>query len=67
VQQYAKRISIKTINGVKMFWDTILEGLLVLIVGITGVLLVLFIFYLIIEGVNKLELFLVETQKKKQK
>ncbi len=48
-----------------MFWDTILEGLLVLIVGITGVLLVLFIFYLIIEGVNKLELFLVETQKKK--
>lgn len=48
-----------------MFWETILEGFLVLIVGVTGVLSVLFIFYLIIEGVNKLELFLVEKQKKK--
>lgn len=47
-----------------MFWDTILEGFLVLFVGLGGVLLVLFIFYLIIEGVNKLESYLVERQKK---
>lgn len=47
-----------------MFWETILEGFLVLIVGLTGVLLVLFLFYLIIEGMNKLEVFLVEKQKK---
>ncbi|HPP39819.1 MAG TPA: OadG family transporter subunit, partial [Candidatus Kapabacteria bacterium] len=48
-----------------MFWDNILEGFLVLIVGLTGVLTVLFLFYLIIEGVNKLEYLLVENQKKK--
>ncbi len=48
-----------------MFWDNIFEGLLVLTVGMTGVLSVLFLFYLIIEGVNKLEIFLVEKQKNK--
>ncbi len=48
-----------------MFWENILEGFLVLIVGLTGVLIVLFLFYLIIEGVNKLEYLLVENQKKK--
>ena len=30
-----------------MFWENILEGFLVLIVGLTGVLTVLFLFYLI--------------------
>ncbi len=48
-----------------MFWENILEVFLVLIVGLTGVLTVLFLFYLIIEGVNKLEYLLVENQKKK--
>jgi len=48
-----------------MFWERILEGFLVLIVGMGGVLLTLFIFYLIMEAINKGETYLLDYQKQK--
>jgi sodium pump decarboxylase gamma subunit len=48
-----------------MFWERIIEGFLILIVGMGGVLLTLFIYYLIMEAINKGEKFLIEYQKQK--
>lgn len=48
-----------------MFWERILEGFLVLIVGMGGVMITLFFFYLIMEGINKGEKLYLEYQHKK--